>query len=369
MIIKRLTIKNFGKIHNRTLELSPGINVLYGENESGKTTIHTFIKSMFYGITRQRGKAARNDAYTTYEPWENPGEYGGILWFECGGKNYRLTRNFCKNAPFHELLCESSGALVNAEKGAMEAVLGGVSEAVYDNTVSVGQLKSVTGQDLVRELQNYMASYQGTGDSSIDLGRAAQMLKMSRKGFLTQADKRKRDILKEKEKVAANMEYLRQELNELEERLDSVAAKERNLYVGEENGGELLDQRIQKASRKRVYAWIFMAVFPVLGALGAVFAPNGIVLAISLAAGILLGLGCLGKSLTLGRELNKRIRMKERWLSRQEKLQWNRDGIEASSKEKEMAYCNLEEEYRECDAQLYLPAAEDGNDRAAFRKH
>lgn len=86
MIIKRLTIKNFGKIHNKTLELSPGINVLYGENESGKTTIHTFIKSMFYGITRQRGKAARNDAYTTYEPWENPGEYGGILWFECGGK-------------------------------------------------------------------------------------------------------------------------------------------------------------------------------------------------------------------------------------------------------------------------------------------
>ena len=240
MIIKRLTIKNFGKIHDRTLELSPGINVLYGENESGKTTIHTFIKSMFYGITRQRGKAARNDVYTTYEPWENPGEYGGILWFECGGKNYRLTRNFCKNAPFHELLCESSGALVNAEKGAMEAVLGGVSEAVYDNTVSVGQLKSVTGQDLVRELQNYMASYQGTGDSSIDLGRAAQMLKMSRKGFLTQADKRKRDILKEKEKVAANMEYLRQELNELEERLDSVAAKERNLHMGEENGGELL---------------------------------------------------------------------------------------------------------------------------------
>ena len=37
------------------------------------------------------------------------------------------------------------------------------------------------------------------------------------------------------------MEYLRQELNELEERLDSVAAKERNLHMGEENGGELLD--------------------------------------------------------------------------------------------------------------------------------
>lgn len=359
MIIKRLTIKNFGKIHDRTLELSPGINVLYGENESGKTTIHTFIKSMFYGITRQRGKAARNDAYTTYEPWENPGEYGGILWFECGEKNYRLTRNFCKGTPFHELLCESTGALVNAEKGALEEVLGGVSEAVYDNTVSVGQLKSVTGQDLVRELQNYMASYQGTGDSSIDLGRAAQMLKMSRKGFLTQADKRKRDILKEKEKVAANMEYLRQEMNELEERLDSVAEKERSLHIGGESGGDILEQRIQNAGKKRMYAWILMAVLPVSGIFGAVFAPNGIVMAASLAAGIFLGLLCLGKSLALGRELNKRIRMKERWISRQEKLQWDRDGIEAAGKEKETAYCNLEEEYRECDAQLYLPAAED----------
>ena len=72
MIIRRLNIRNFGKIHDRTLEFSPGINVLYGENESGKTTVHTFIKSMLFGLSRMRGKAARNDVYSTYEPWENP---------------------------------------------------------------------------------------------------------------------------------------------------------------------------------------------------------------------------------------------------------------------------------------------------------
>ena len=52
MIIRKLNIKNFGKVHDKTLEFSPGINVLYGENESGKTTIHTFIKSMLFGLTR-----------------------------------------------------------------------------------------------------------------------------------------------------------------------------------------------------------------------------------------------------------------------------------------------------------------------------
>ena len=183
------------------MELIPGINVLYGENESGKTTTHTFIRSMFYGVRRLRGKAAQNDTYTKYEPWENPAEYGGIMWFTSKGKNYRLTRNFYKEKKMGELLCEDDGSLVDAEQGALESVLGNVSEAVYDNTVSVAQLKSVTGKDLVRELQNYMASYQGTGDSSVDMGRAMQMLKMSRKGYLTEAARRKKDLEKEKEKI------------------------------------------------------------------------------------------------------------------------------------------------------------------------
>ena len=47
MVIRRLKIKNFGKIRDKDMELSPGINVLYGENESGKTTTHTYIRSMF----------------------------------------------------------------------------------------------------------------------------------------------------------------------------------------------------------------------------------------------------------------------------------------------------------------------------------
>ena len=101
---------------------------------------------------------------------------------------------------------------MDAEQGALESVLGNVSEAVYDNTVSVAQLKSVTGRDLVRELQNYMASYQGTGDSSIDMGRAMQMLKMSRKGYLTAAARRKKEMEKEGEKIASNIEYIQKEI-------------------------------------------------------------------------------------------------------------------------------------------------------------
>ena len=41
MIIRQLNIKNSGEIHDKTLEFSPGINVLYGENESERAIVHT----------------------------------------------------------------------------------------------------------------------------------------------------------------------------------------------------------------------------------------------------------------------------------------------------------------------------------------
>ena len=95
------------------------------------------------------------------------------------------------------------------EKGDLEVVLDGVSEAVYDNTVSIAQLKSVTGQELVRELQNYMASYQGTGDNAVDLGRASQMLKMTRKGYQTQKERREKEMEKTRKNLLPGWNFYR----------------------------------------------------------------------------------------------------------------------------------------------------------------
>lgn len=370
MIIRRLTIRNFGKIHDRTLELSPGINVLYGENESGKTTVHTFIKSMFYGITRQRGKAAKNDIYTKYEPWENPVVYGGTLWFESAGKHFRLTRNFHKSSPSSELLCEDDGELLDVDRGDLEGVLGDISEAVYDNTVSVAQLKSVTGKDLVRELQNYMASYQGAGDSSVDLGRTMQMLKMSRKGFQVQADRRRKAAEKEQEKLAVNMEYLRSDMEELKERRSQVEAKEKSLHMrpGEEDGGELLDERIRNIRMKKGAAAAVTALAAIFCLGGAVYLE---MISDRIYPGILAIVGAVA-SVTVGmffqrrltRELNKRKRLKNRWLSQQEKLKWNKESFAEAYEEKQTAYANLQAEYQAMEEEAYFPISEDVEIRA-----
>ena len=49
MIIKKINVKSFGKLKNKEIELKDGLNIIYGENESGKSTTMAFIKSMLFG--------------------------------------------------------------------------------------------------------------------------------------------------------------------------------------------------------------------------------------------------------------------------------------------------------------------------------
>lgn len=56
MRIRELEIKNFGKFADKNIKAADGIYLFYGENESGKSTIHTFIRGMLFGIDRGRGR-------------------------------------------------------------------------------------------------------------------------------------------------------------------------------------------------------------------------------------------------------------------------------------------------------------------------
>ena len=45
MRLLELHIDGFGKFHDRTISFNDGINIIYGKNEAGKSTLHTFIRS------------------------------------------------------------------------------------------------------------------------------------------------------------------------------------------------------------------------------------------------------------------------------------------------------------------------------------
>ena len=98
MVIKELQINNFGNLKNKKIELDKGINVIFGENESGKSTLLKFITSIFYGASKNKSGKKISD-FEKYTPW-NDGEFSGKIKYVLDNRDeYEVYRNFAKKSP------------------------------------------------------------------------------------------------------------------------------------------------------------------------------------------------------------------------------------------------------------------------------
>lgn len=98
MKIKNIKINAYGNIENRELNLKDNINIIHGENESGKSTLLSYIVNTLYGISRNKDGKEVSD-YDKYKPWNNQ-EYSGKLSYELqNGEQYEIFRDFNKKNP------------------------------------------------------------------------------------------------------------------------------------------------------------------------------------------------------------------------------------------------------------------------------
>ncbi len=178
-----LHISGFGKFHDRDITFHDGINIIYGKNEAGKSTLHTFIRCMLFGLERGRGRAARNDLFSHYEPWDLTALYGGRMRVEQNGIVYCIERNFRKDQKSFQIINETKGTEVEPTRAFLDQFLCGLSETSYLNTISIGQLKSATDGGMVNELKNYIANMNTTGSLSLNITRATSYLQNRRRQF------------------------------------------------------------------------------------------------------------------------------------------------------------------------------------------
>ena len=250
MILNRLLLKNFGRFSGKEIRLEEGINIIYGANESGKSTIHTFIQSIFFGIKRMRGKASKTDVFTQYTPWENSGWYEGAVTFTCAGKRFCLERNFAAGSRGVRLYCESDGEVLSVEDGDLEMLLGGISETVFRNTVSAGQMKSRTEDGLLLELRDAVSSWQGSGDLQINPEKALEILKGKRKVWEGRQQELIQKRSQEEEKLKNRLEYQQQEADRLSGRIREYQEQ----YTQARQAAAQAQQRIERERQKRQQA-------------------------------------------------------------------------------------------------------------------
>jgi uncharacterized protein YhaN len=178
-----LHIDGFGKFNDRDVTFADGLNIVYGKNEAGKSTIHTFVRCMLFGLERSRGRASKNDTWSHFDPWDFKAAYGGRMHVEQEGMVYRIERNFQKDQKSFLIVNETLGKQVEPTKAFLDKLLCGLNETSYTNTISIGQLKSATDVGMVAELRNYIANMNTTGNMSLNITRATSHLRSRRKEF------------------------------------------------------------------------------------------------------------------------------------------------------------------------------------------
>lgn len=187
MILQALHIDGFGKLSNLDLQFSDGTNVIYGDNEAGKSTLCRFIFHMLYGMERSRGKASRFDAYVRYLPWQSAA-YGGSLTFEAENTLWFLERSFLTDSRFIRLTnLEDSTIFSDADASStLFRLLGGVNEAAYLSMYLISQQSCTDITALSYHLKQYTQNLPGSGSVSISPSQAVKDLKRQKKELSSQ---------------------------------------------------------------------------------------------------------------------------------------------------------------------------------------
>ena len=354
MILKRITIKKYGDLQDKTLEFSPGINVLYGENADEKNTIYKFIKNMLYGSELSGGQDEEEESCS------------GTIWFENHEKNYKLTRNFSVVNPVCELFCEEDQKILDVEQGALDRILGRVSLAVFEDTVWAVQPTSTLGRDLAKEIQNYMKRFLQSADRYLDLGRAGQMLKMWRKGYQSQKEKHQRETGNEQEKLSEKLEQLESRLDKLREQQGEFAEKSENfLSMGHEETKDQLEEKIRTVQNKNTGMIVASVLALLVGLVGLVGRfqvsdeMSRIGMDICLIAAVITVIYATAMRRKLRMELARLKKQKARFLAGKEKLKWNKENLELAYREKLTDFTNLQNEYKDYETEISLPTSDD----------
>lgn len=231
MQIDRAAIFRFGKLADRTVDFAPGINIVYGKNEAGKTTLHAFLTAMLFGLEKGRGRAKGTEGYLRYEPWHAPSYYSGALQFSVGGRPFYLERNFYHKEPRARLCNLADGEELSVAYGDLGMLLGGVTREAYENTCDIPQCRAVTGAELTGLLAEYLSDMSDGGNAGIRVTRAVEKLEQKKRSLQSQIKSEQEKREQQLQQLTVERRMLEEDCGRLRGQIEEAAADMR-AYAG-----------------------------------------------------------------------------------------------------------------------------------------
>lgn len=166
MKLNKIYISAFGGLKDFTLDLADGLNVIYGNNEDGKSTVAAFIKAMFYGTGRNT-KNISDSVRLKYTPWDNS-QMAGRIYFEHQNKRYCLEREFRKSDSTDRITLTDldSGKTIETGENIGQQFFG-LSAAAFERSLFIGNGDFIKDDTAAGEINGKLSNIAITGSEDI----------------------------------------------------------------------------------------------------------------------------------------------------------------------------------------------------------
>ena len=243
MNLLEINLTSFGKFENKKIELGNNFNIIYGENELGKTTISKFIEGMFFGFVKPYLKSLRfTDDFEKYKPWSSE-KYEGSIIFQYDSKKIRLYRDFANKE--YKLFDEDTGREISKDLDGYEAnnlsfpgeYFFNCSSEVFLNTLLIGQGKSLIAKDSKKYISDKIIDIFSESSKMFSVVEALNSLNELKNNIGTEKSfKKPYGILKERErKLNEELKLLKVKKDSYDEYLFTIDKKKKEYLEVRDN--------------------------------------------------------------------------------------------------------------------------------------
>ncbi|MBQ9607940.1 MAG: AAA family ATPase [Lachnospiraceae bacterium] len=223
MYLNKLLIKDFGKFNNREISLKPGINVIQGQNSSGKTTIKEFVTAMLYGFSSCSFNEKDDKKYETYKPIDRG--YSGKAYIKNDENTFFVERSFSGKSNRTSVLDIGSGRELKVDNGSLSGKLFNLSKDDFVNGLCIDDNDGNYTNYVKNDFKNIISS----GAAAIDKDKSIANLKAKRENYDIANIEEKiagiDDELVEFDEVDIELKEIRKRIKEVEEELAIETAR------------------------------------------------------------------------------------------------------------------------------------------------
>jgi recombinational DNA repair ATPase RecF len=162
MWIERITARAFGALRDQALDLGPGLNVVYGPNEAGKTTWHAAIRMALTGVRRGRGSSTKESAALEeqHRPWDDPDRWAVEAIVRLADRRIDLVQDLagkvaCRATDL-DLGVDVSAEITRPDGTPDASIWLGLDRDAFATTLSVGQGEMLAVAENAAALQEHM---------------------------------------------------------------------------------------------------------------------------------------------------------------------------------------------------------------------